>query len=105
VKRPTSTSSLVAMTTSQVPILAWERRYMTFRECARLQSLDELEHLPTQVREAVRALGNAVNAEVAKQVAAALVGEAGRTPRVTEHNNGAITSRRPTGRQSSALPR
>ena len=33
VKRPTSSPSLVAMTTTQVPIIAWERRYMTPVEC------------------------------------------------------------------------
>lgn len=32
-KRPTTAPSLVAMTTSQVPVIAWERRYMTAREC------------------------------------------------------------------------
>ena len=29
VKRPTSSPSLIAMTSTQVPIIAWERRYMT----------------------------------------------------------------------------
>ena len=47
VKRPSSAPSLIAFTTTQVPIIAWEKRYMTTRECARLQSLDELQHLPT----------------------------------------------------------
>ena len=46
VKRPTTAPSLVAMTTTQVPIIAWERRYMTARECARLQSMAALQHLP-----------------------------------------------------------
>ena len=39
VKNPATAPSLVALTTSQVPVIAWERRYMTIRECAHLQSL------------------------------------------------------------------
>ncbi|HUT29922.1 MAG TPA: DNA (cytosine-5-)-methyltransferase [Sedimentisphaerales bacterium] len=63
VKRPTTAPSLVAMTTTQVPIIAWERRYMTVRECARLQSMEELKCLPKGTA-AMTALGNAVNVEV-----------------------------------------
>ncbi len=67
VKRPTTSPSLVAMTTSQVPIVAWERRYMTPRECSRLQSMEGLKHLPNGV-DAVTAFGNAVNVEVVRQI-------------------------------------
>lgn len=63
VKRPTTAPSLVAMTTTQIPIIAWERRYMTSRECARLQSMDNLKHLPEGTA-AMAALGNAVNVKV-----------------------------------------
>ena len=67
IKRPTTAPSLVAMTTTQVPIIGWERRYMTARECARLQSMDELGHLP-RGGAAFEALGNAVNVRVAQKV-------------------------------------
>lgn len=64
VKLPTTSPSLVAMTPVQVPIIGWEKRYMTIRECARLQSMDKLVNLPSDGSGATRALGNAVNVKV-----------------------------------------
>jgi DNA (cytosine-5)-methyltransferase 1 len=73
VKRPNAAPSLVAMNTTQIPIIGWERRYMTRWECARLQSLHELAHLPLAEEDAFRALGNAVNADVVEAIVRALI--------------------------------
>jgi len=72
VKRPTTAPSLVAMTTTQIPIIGWQKRYMTLRECARLQSMGDLHYLP-EGDAGFKALGNAVNVHVAYTILAQLV--------------------------------
>jgi DNA (cytosine-5)-methyltransferase 1 len=78
VKRRTTSPSLVAMTATQVPIIAWQNRYMTPKECMRIQSMNSrqgLKSLPKSPNKAYEALGNAINVKVATLVAKALVGE------------------------------
>jgi DNA (cytosine-5)-methyltransferase 1 len=73
VKRPTTAPSLVALNTTQVPIIAWEKRYMTPTECKRLQSMESLQYLPAFSTRIYAALGNAVNVEVVRRVAMSLL--------------------------------
>ncbi|HEY4032377.1 MAG TPA: DNA (cytosine-5-)-methyltransferase [Ktedonobacteraceae bacterium] len=72
IKRPATAPSLIAMTSTQVPIIAWEKRYMTPKECANLQSMKGLKSLPASSDKAFKALGNAVNVSLVEMVAKAL---------------------------------
>lgn len=83
IKRRTTAPSLIAMTDTQVPIIGWQRRYMTPRECARLQSLDGLKELPSSPTQAFQALGNAVNSSVVERVARALLSSTNSLPQMT----------------------
>ncbi len=79
VKLPTYSPALV-LTTTQIPIFPWIHtpdgqigRYMTKKEAARIQCMEELEHIPNTIAEAFRAFGNAVNVEVVRRIAESLL--------------------------------
>ncbi len=79
VKRYTSIPALVAMTTTQIPILGPERRFITRVEALRLQGFRDNHQLPVSREKAFKALGNAVHVGVVEAIARRLVGAANPT--------------------------
>lgn len=88
VKRPTTSPTLISMTSTQVPIIGWEKRYMTVKECSRLQCMEKLPNLPDNPTKAFEALGNAVNVNLVDSIAKALImpEELANTDHATEYN-------------------
>ena len=80
VKRYTSCPALVAMTTTQIPILGPKRRFITRVEGLRLQGFPDRHQLPKARERAFMALGNAVHVGVARRIAQSIL-TAGRTER------------------------
>ena len=73
VKRIYSIPALVALTTTQIPIIGPRRRYITRIEGLRFQDFPDNHRLPEKREAAFRALGNAVHVGVASEIAARLL--------------------------------
>lgn len=74
VKRTNYSPSLVASTSTQIPIISWENRYITIKEAAKLQSLDRIK-INLQEGPAFKALGNAVNSKIIQKISENLIGK------------------------------
>ncbi len=72
-KRFTSVPALVAMTTTQIPILGPERRFLTRVEGLRLQGFSDTHHTPRSYGRTFQALGNAVHVDVVEAIASRLL--------------------------------
>ena len=84
VKRYTTSPALVAMTTTQIPILGPHARYLTRVEALRLQGFPDGHALPRSRAAAFGALGNAVHVGVAKDIAHRLLFPTTATPLQSE---------------------
>jgi DNA (cytosine-5)-methyltransferase 1 len=74
VKRYSSSPSLVAMTSTQIPILGPEQRFLTRVEGLRLQGFPDDHKLPKSRDKAFKALGNAVHVGVVEAITKKLLG-------------------------------
>ncbi|MEQ9097195.1 MAG: DNA (cytosine-5-)-methyltransferase [Phycisphaerales bacterium] len=97
VKRSNWAPALVAMTTTQVPVITWEQRYMTVRECSRLQGLGQLNLAQLKPTNAYRAIGNAVSADLVTLVARQLLNDTRQPERNRPIRSSRHTRSRPAG--------
>jgi DNA (cytosine-5)-methyltransferase 1 len=75
VKRTYTIPALVALTTTQIPIIGPIRRFITRTEALRFQGFPDRHELPADHEAAFRALGNAVHVGVVTVIGAQLLGQ------------------------------
>lgn len=92
-KRFEAVPALVAMTTTQIPVLGPMRRFITRVEGLRLQGFEDAHVLPSSREAAFRSLGNAVHVDVAEAVARGLIRE------LADEPTDFVFDRRPTVRE------
>ena len=93
-KRPTASPSLVAMTTTQIPIYGPKKRSLTRIEGLRLQGFPDDQRLPPDREAAFHALGNAVHVDVVAAIASRLLGGSDSTEMQLEMDLRAVHIRR-----------
>jgi len=92
VKRMRSIPALVALTTTQIPIIGPLRRSITRVEALRFQGFPDRHELPEARDAAFRAIGNAVHVDVARSIAARLLGQQAPALRVRVSDGEAIAA-------------
>jgi len=69
IRRNHSSPTLIASSISQIPYLAWKKRYLSIDECMKIQGFEKLKYFPTTVDKFYPAIGNAVNVKVISKIA------------------------------------
>jgi len=69
VRRNHSSPTLISGSTTQIPYLAWKKRYLSIDECLKIQGFDKLKYYPKAIDRFYPAIGNAVNVKVVSKIA------------------------------------
>ena len=69
IRRNHSSPTLISGSTTQIPYLAWKKRYLSIDECLKIQGFDKLKYYPKAIDRFYPAIGNAVNVKVVSKIA------------------------------------